>query len=103
LFVTLHFKVLFSPFTTEAGSAVRVITGAFLPVVPPMPTATPPPGRDAELFSVPVSWGVLMSSPCFLLNSALLLCTVNTANVIMLTIMTVDTIAIMIFVPLVLK
>ncbi len=73
LLLTLHFRVLFSPLTTEAGSAVSVTAGAFFPVVPPMPTAIPPPGNEAEFFSVPVSCTVLIVKPCFLLNSALLL------------------------------
>lgn len=52
LLVTVHLRWVLLPIFTEAGCAVRVTTGLFVPVVPPTPVAVPPPGNAAALFSV---------------------------------------------------
>ena len=54
LFVELHFRVVVPPGLTLAGDAEMVTTGLFVPLVPPLPAAVPPPGNDSALAVPPV-------------------------------------------------
>jgi hypothetical protein len=52
LLVTDHLSVTDLPVVVEPGSAVSVTAGLSVPVVPPLPTAIPPPGSASSLSTV---------------------------------------------------